>query len=131
MAIFVLVHGAFIDGWSWRWMAAELRAAGHEVFTPILAGHGERVHLASPEIDLETHIADVVNLLHYEDLTAVVLVGWSYGGMIAAGAADRAPERIAHMVYLDSDVPHDDDVSGFPPRWNTERAARARAHGDG
>jgi pimeloyl-ACP methyl ester carboxylesterase len=131
MATFVLIHGAFIGGWSWRWVAAELRAAGHEVFTPTLTGHGERIHLAGPVVDLDTHIADVVNLLHYVDLTGVVLVGWSYGGMIAAGAADRAPERIAHVVYLDSDVPRNGDVSGFPPSRNAERIARARAHGDG
>jgi pimeloyl-ACP methyl ester carboxylesterase len=131
MATFVLVHGAFCGGWVWRWVAPQLRAAGHDVFTPSLTGHGERVHLASPEIDLDTHIADVVNLLRYEDLSDVILVGWSYGGMLAAGAADRVPERIAHVVHLDSDVPRDGDPSGFPPSRNAERVARAQAHGDG
>jgi pimeloyl-ACP methyl ester carboxylesterase len=131
MAPFVLVHGAFIGGWAWRWVAANLRAAGHEVFTPSLTGHGERVHLAGPEIDLDTHIEDLVNLLQYEDLTGVVLVGWSYGGMLAAGAMDRAPGRIAHGVYLDSDVPRDGDPSGFPPSRNAERARRAETDGDG
>jgi pimeloyl-ACP methyl ester carboxylesterase len=130
MATFVLIHGAFIGGWSWRWLAAELRSAGHEVVTPTLTGHGERVHLAGPGIDLETHIADVVNLLHYEDLTGVVLVGFSYGGMVAAGAADRAPERIAHLVYLDSDIPRDGDTS-VPPSQHAARQELARNHGDG
>ena len=131
MATFVLVHGAFVGGWSWRWVAPYLRGAGHDVYSPTLTGHGERVHLASPQIDLDTHIEDVVNLLHYEDLTGVVLVGYSYGGMVVAGVADRVPERIAHVVYLDSDVPRDGDTSG--PR-RAEHAAReelARAHGDG
>jgi pimeloyl-ACP methyl ester carboxylesterase len=131
LATFVLIHGAFIGGWAWRWVASDLRVAGHEVCDPSLTGHGERVHLARPEIDLETHIEDVVNVLHYEDLRDVVLVGWSYGGMLAAGAADRAPQRIGHVVYLDADVPRDGDTSGFPPDRNTERAERARAYGDG
>ena len=94
MATFVLVHGAFIGGWAWRWVAPELRLAGHEVFTPTLTGHGDRAHLARPETDLDTHIEDVVNLLRYEDLTAVILVGWSYGGMPVAGVADRIPGRM-------------------------------------
>lgn len=130
MAIFVLVHGACVGGWCWRWVAPELRAAGHEVYTPTLTGLGERVHLASPEIDLETHIEDVVGMLFYEDLTNIILVGWSYGGMVVAGVADRVSERIAHLVYLDSDVPLDGDTSVAPGR----RAAReelARLHGDG
>ena len=130
LATFVLVHGAFVGGWCWRWVAPELRAAGHEVFTPTLTGLGERVHLASPEIGLETHIADVVNVLEYEDLTGVVLVGWSYGGMVVAGVADRVPERIAHLVYLDSDVPRDGDTS-VPPGGHSARVSLAREHGDG
>jgi pimeloyl-ACP methyl ester carboxylesterase len=130
MAIFVLVHGAFIGGWAWCWVAAELRSAGHVVHAPTLTGHGERIHLASPEIGLDTHIADVVNLLHYEDLTEVILVGWSYGGMPTAGAVDRAAERIAHLIYLDSDVPRDGDTSA-PPSQHAEREVLAHAHGNG
>jgi pimeloyl-ACP methyl ester carboxylesterase len=130
MATFVLVHGAFVGGWSWRWLAPYLRGAGHDVHTPTLTGHGERVHLANPQIDLDTHIEDVVNVLHYEDLTNVVLVGYSYGGMVVAGVADRSPERIAHVVYLDSDVPRDGDTSA-PPSQHAARQALARAHGDG
>jgi pimeloyl-ACP methyl ester carboxylesterase len=130
MATFVLVHGAFVGGWSWRWLAPYLRGAGHDVYSPTLTGHGERVHLASPQVDLDTHIVDVVNVLHYEDLTDVVLVGYSYGGMVVAGVADRVPERIAHVVYLDSDVPRDGDTSA-PPSQHAARQALARDHGDG
>jgi pimeloyl-ACP methyl ester carboxylesterase len=130
MTTFVLIHGACIGGWCWRWVAAELREAGCAVYTPTVTGHGDRVHLARPDIDLETHIEDIVNVLHYEDLTGIVLVGWSYGGMLVAGAADRAPERIAHVIYLDSDVPRDGDTSA-PPSQHAERFTLARTHGDG
>jgi pimeloyl-ACP methyl ester carboxylesterase len=84
-----------------------LRAAGHEVHTPTLTGLGERVHLAHPEIDLDTHITDIVNVLAYEDLRDVVLVGWSYAGMVISGVADRVPERVAQLVYFDAVVPED------------------------
>jgi pimeloyl-ACP methyl ester carboxylesterase len=130
MATFVLVHGAFVGGWCWRWVTPYLRDSGHDVYAPTLTGHGERVHLASPQVDLDTHIQDVVNVMRYEDLRGVVLVGWSYGGMVVAGAADRAPERIAHVVYLDSDVPRDGDTS-VPPSRHAAREALAAAHGDG
>jgi len=89
----------------WSRLARELRSRGHEVFTPSLTGVGERVHLASPSVNLSTHIADVVNALDYERLEAVALVGHSYGGMVVTGAADRAPSRIAALVYLDAFVP--------------------------
>jgi pimeloyl-ACP methyl ester carboxylesterase len=131
MATFVLVHGAFVGGWSWRWLAPYLRGTGHEVHSPTVTGHGERAHLASPQIDLDTHIEDVVNLLHYEDLTGAVLVGYSYGGVVVAGVADRVPERIGHVVYLDSDVPQDGDTSSFAPSRTAVREELARAHGDG
>ena len=130
MAAFVLVHGAFVGGWYWRWVAPYLRTAGHDVHAPTLTGLGERVHLASPHVDLDTHRQDVVNLLHYEDLTGVILVGHSYGGMVAAGVADQVPERIAHVIYFDSDVPRDGDTSA-PPRQHAARAELARAGGDG
>lgn len=89
----------------WSRLARELRARGHEVFTPSLTGVGERAHLASPTVKLSTHIDDVVNLLEYERLEQVVLVGHSYGGMVVTGAADRAVTRIAALVYLDAFVP--------------------------
>jgi pimeloyl-ACP methyl ester carboxylesterase len=107
MATYVLVHGAWHGGWCWQRVTPLLRAAGHEVFTPTLTGLGESSHLTSPEIDLSTHIQDVVNVLEYEDLHKVILVGHSYGGMVITGVADRAAERLAHLVYLDAFVPHD------------------------
>jgi len=116
MATFVLVHGAGHGGWCWGRVAPRLRAAGHEVHTPTLTGVGERAHLLSPEVDLETHIADVMGLLVYDDLSEIILVGHSYGGVVVTGVADRAPERIAQLVYLDAIIPGDGDAAAdvFP-----------------
>jgi pimeloyl-ACP methyl ester carboxylesterase len=105
MANFVLVHGAWIGGWCWRPNAQALRRAGHEVFTPTLTGLGERSHLMNPTINLDTHITDIVNVIKYEELSDVVLVGHSYGGMVVTGVADKLPEKIASLVYLDAFVP--------------------------
>lgn len=107
MAIFVLVHGAWSGGWIWKKVTPLLRSAGHEVFTPTLSGLGERVHLAYPDLSLNTHIQDIVNLLQFEDLREVILVGHSYGGMVITGVADRASDHLAHLVYLDAFVPMD------------------------
>src|SRR5579862_6453256 len=101
MATFVLVHGAWHGGWCWRKLTPLLRAAGHEVFAPTLTGLGERAHLATPEVGLSFHVQDVVNVLVYEDLHEVVLVGHSYGGMVITGVTGQAPERLAQLVYLD------------------------------
>lgn len=111
MATFVLVHGAHAGGWWWSDVRGYMRAAGHEVFTPSLTGHGERAHLSISDVTLDTHILDVVNVLRYEDLSDVILVGWSYGGMVVAGAADRCPERLAQVVYGDAFVPHDGEAA--------------------
>jgi pimeloyl-ACP methyl ester carboxylesterase len=105
MATYVLVHGGAHGGWCYGRMAPLLRAAGHEVFAPTLTGVGERAHLLSPDIDLDTHIQDVVQVLRYEDLRDVILVGHSYGGMVITGVADRAPDRVGHLVYLDAATP--------------------------
>jgi pimeloyl-ACP methyl ester carboxylesterase len=102
MATFVLVPGAWLGGWAWRDVTDRLRADGHRVYPVTLTGLGERVHLANPAVDLDTHVADVVNLLRFEDLTDVVLVGHSYAGGVIGSVADRAPERIAQVVYVDS-----------------------------
>jgi pimeloyl-ACP methyl ester carboxylesterase len=107
MAIYVLVHGAWHGGWCWRRVTPLLRTAGHEVFTPTLTGLGERSHLANAEIDLNVHIQDVVNVLEYEDLCNVILVGHSYGGMVITGVSERAADRLAHLFYLDAFVPRD------------------------
>src|SRR5437660_2816345 len=84
-ATYVLVHGGGHGGWCWQRVATRLRAAGHDVYTPTLTGLGERAHLARPDTDLDTHITDVVNVMRYEDLTRVILVGHSYGGMVITG----------------------------------------------
>jgi pimeloyl-ACP methyl ester carboxylesterase len=99
---FVLVHGAWHGGWCWRMVAQRLRAAGHQVFTPTLTGLGERAHLLTPQTDLETHITDITNLIITEELEEVVLVGHSYGGIVITGVADRLPEALAHVVFLDA-----------------------------
>jgi pimeloyl-ACP methyl ester carboxylesterase len=105
MATYVLVHGGGHGGWCYQRVARLLRAEGHEVHTPTLTGLGERAHLLHPGIDLDTHITDVVALLHWEDLRDVILVGHSYGGMVITGVADRAIDRVGHLVYLDAATP--------------------------
>jgi pimeloyl-ACP methyl ester carboxylesterase len=107
MATYVLVHGAFAGGWQWQKIAARLRAAGHDVYTPTLTGLGERVHLANPEVGLDTHTEDILNVLEYEDLHDVILVGYSYSGMVVTGVAESAAERLSQLVYLDAYVPGD------------------------
>jgi pimeloyl-ACP methyl ester carboxylesterase len=102
---YVLVHGGWYGGWVWQEVAHRLRAAGHTVTTPTLTGLGERSHHTGSPVDLETHIADVTAHIRMEDLTDIVLVGWSYGGMVITGVRARMPERIASMVYLDAFVP--------------------------
>jgi pimeloyl-ACP methyl ester carboxylesterase len=102
---FVLVHGAWHGGWCWRRVADRLTAKGHRVYTPTLTGLADRSHLLSESVNLTTHVTDVVNLIRWEELKDIVLCGHSYGGMVVTGAADKAPERIASLVYLDAFVP--------------------------
>src|SRR4249919_1213856 len=109
MATFVLVHGAWGGAHGFRHVRRLLRAGGHEVFTPSLTGIGERVHLASPLVNLSTHVRDVVNMILYEDLTEIVLLGYSYGGFVVTGALEHIAERVRHLVYLDAFVPDDGD----------------------
>src|SRR5205823_4884650 len=104
---YLVCHGAWGGGWSWRKMHPLMQAAGHRLLTPTYTGLGERAHLAAPSIDLQTHIQDVLNVISYEDLHDIVLLGHSYGGMVATGVADRARDRIAQLVYLDAFVPDD------------------------
>jgi pimeloyl-ACP methyl ester carboxylesterase len=103
--VYVIVHGAWGGSWAFKKTDSLLRAKGAVVYRPSLTGQGERVHLASLDVGLTTHINDVVNLLLYEDLHNVILVGHSYGGMVITGVADRVPERINKMIYLDAFVP--------------------------
>ena len=107
MATFVLVHGGFSGGWVWRDVASFLSAAGHDTFTPTLTGLGERAHLAHPDIGLATHIQDIIGLIECEDLSQVVLVGHSSSSMVITGVSERVPERLGHLVYLDTAVPKD------------------------
>jgi pimeloyl-ACP methyl ester carboxylesterase len=104
---FVLVHGAWHGGWCWRRVAPLLRRAGHDVLTPSLTGLGDRAHLSHPDIDLDTHIQDIVMLIEMEELNDIVLVGHSYAGMVITGVADWVPSRISRLVYLDAFVPED------------------------
>ena len=133
MATFVLVHGAFEAGWYWRPVARLLRAGGHEVFTPSLTGLGERKHLMSPAVDLETHISDILGVIDAEELADVVLAGHSYGGMVITGAADRAGGRIKSLVYLDAFVPEDGEAvfDIVLPERRVAMETAAREHGDG
>jgi pimeloyl-ACP methyl ester carboxylesterase len=110
MATFVLVHGGGHGGWCYQKLAKLLRAEGHEVYCPTLTGLGDRAHLLNPAINLDTHIEDVVSLLHHEDLRDVYLAGHSYGGMVITGIADRALERVGHLVFLDAAQPKNDEA---------------------
>src|SRR5207247_9497952 len=102
MATFVLVPGFWLGGWCWQRVARQLRYWGHDVYPVSLTGLGERAHLANPQVNLETHITDVVNLIEYEGLRDVMLVGHSGGGVVITGVADRIPNRLSQLVYLDS-----------------------------
>lgn len=105
----VIVHGAWGGGWAFKRVEASLRQKGFDVYRPQLTGQGDRVHLARPDIGLNTHIDDVVYTILYEGLRDIVLVGHSYGGMVISGVADRVPDRVRRLVYLDAMVPNDGD----------------------
>ena len=110
MSVYILVHGAWGGSWCWKSIRRALQAQGHEVFTPSLSGVGERSHLLSRQLDLDTHIADVMNLIRWEELSDVVLCGHSYGGCVVTGVADRMPDRIRALVYVDAFVREDVDL---------------------
>jgi len=133
MATYVLVPGGWSGGWQWRQVARLLQARGQEVFTPTLTGLGERVHLATPEVGIDTHIQDIVNVLEYEDLHEVVLLGYSFSGMVVTGVAERVPERIRHLVFLDAFVPEGGqslaDLAG--PELRAVFTQIAQVHGNG
>jgi pimeloyl-ACP methyl ester carboxylesterase len=114
MANFVLVHGAWHGGWCYSRVARILRAAGHEVFTPTLTGLGERSHLIGRDVNLDTHIKDVLNVIEWEGLDRLVLCGHSYGGIVVTGVADEIADRLIALVYLDAFIPEDGDTTmGF------------------
>lgn len=133
MATFVLVPGAWLGGWAWRDVAERLRAAGHTVYPVTLTGLGERVHLGGPQVNLDTHIKDVLNLLRYEELNEVLLVGHSYAGNVITGAADQAPERIARLIYVDT-WPFPDGVAQvdlLPPEARQAQEQQVASQGEG
>jgi pimeloyl-ACP methyl ester carboxylesterase len=107
MATVVLAHGAWSAAWAWKKMRPLFWATGHDFFSPTYTGLGERAHLARPDVDLSTHVEDVLAVLEFEDLKDVTLLGHSYGGMVATGVADKAPGRIARVVYIDAFAPKD------------------------
>jgi pimeloyl-ACP methyl ester carboxylesterase len=133
MTTFVVCHGAWSAAWAWKKVRPLLRAAGHDVYTPTYTGLGERALQVSRSITLDTHIADVLAVLDCEDLRDVVLVGHSYGGMVATGVADRARDRIARLIYLDAFVPEDGQAAFdlLPAQERAKRQDAARSEGDG
>jgi pimeloyl-ACP methyl ester carboxylesterase len=133
MATIVLVHPAWFGGWCWNKVLPLLRAQGHRVYAPTLTGLGERAHLVHRAVGLETHIEDVVRVLTYEDLSQIILVGNSSGGMVITGVADRVPERLAQVVYLDAFVPEDCEslFDNLPPERQQAMETLVAGEGDG
>jgi pimeloyl-ACP methyl ester carboxylesterase len=131
MATFVLVHGTGCGGWVWQKLYPLLHAAGHEVYTPTLTGLSDRNHLLSCGVNLTTHITDIANLIYFEDLSDVVLVGNSYAGMVITGAAAEIPERLKLLVYLDAYLPDDGQSESdlLPAEVFAARQAEADLHG--
>ncbi|WP_213957449.1 MULTISPECIES: alpha/beta fold hydrolase [unclassified Variovorax] len=130
---YLLVHGGSHGGWCWRDVAAYLRAAGHAAQTPTQTGLGERRHLLSPDITLETYVDDIANVIEAEELEDVFLVGHSFGGCAVVGVAERMPRRLRHLVFLDSLIPMSGKsiMSGFPPDVREARLAAADAFSGG
>src|SRR6266487_4059585 len=128
MATFVLGHG----GWCWQQVIPFLEEASHEVYAPTLTGLAERASELSPDVGLDTHIQDIEGLLVEKNLPGVILVGHSYGGMVITGVVDAVPERIAHLVYLDTFVPRDgESLADISPMVIRLLRKQAQAHGDG
>ena len=121
---FVLVHGAWMGGWCWRDVARILRAAGHDVFTPTMTGLGERAHLLNSSVRLSTFIDDACAVIECEELTDVVLVGHSFGGMVVSGVADRMGDSIRHLIYLDGLIAQHGQsaITLLPPLMQAERS---------
>lgn len=120
MTNFLLVHGAWHGGWCWRDVVPRLTQAGHRVHAVTLTGVGERMHLMTPAITLETHITDVANAIEMEEMDRIVLVVHSYAGMIGTAIADRMPERLRHLVYVDAVVPKPGES------WSSTHASATR-----
>jgi pimeloyl-ACP methyl ester carboxylesterase len=131
-ATFLVCHGAWSAGWAWKKMHPLMAARGHRLVTPSYTGLGERAHLANPSIDLETHIQDILNVIKYEDLRDIVLVGHSYGGMVATGVADRARDVVSQLIYLDAFVPKEGQcLLDFLNESERQRMLQLAKSGDG
>ncbi len=133
MTDFVLVHGTWGGGWQWRPVAERLRRRGHHVWTPTLTGLGERAHLVAPATSLDCHVDDIANVIAWEELSGVALVGTSYGGLVIAGVADRMPGRIRSLVFLDAALPQEGKcmLDLVPPERRATVERLAREEGDG
>jgi pimeloyl-ACP methyl ester carboxylesterase len=133
MTTIVLVHGAWAGGWSWKGAARLLRQRGFDVYAPTLTGIAERSHVKPENVSLASHVADIAGLMRYEELEKILLVGHSYGGMVITGAADREPDRVAGMIYLDAFVPESGqslwDLVG--PQGEAQHRQLAQAHDSG
>ncbi|MGO1077755.1 alpha/beta fold hydrolase [Inquilinus sp. CA228] len=132
MTDYVLVHGAWHGSWCWKRVRDRLQSAEHRVFTPSLTGLGERSHLLGREVGLDTHVEDLANLLVWEELRDIVLVGHSYGGIVIRQVADRLPDRMRALVYLDAFVPEDGHcLNDYLPDQGQRFRDQAAASGDG
>ena len=130
---YILVHGAWHGSWCWKLVRTALQSAGHNVFTPTLTGLGEKSHLNSAAVDLSTHIADVANLMQWEELSDVILCGHSYAGCVITGVADQIPDRIRALVFLDAFVPENGESLMDMVPSDVAQAVRdqAKATGEG
>jgi pimeloyl-ACP methyl ester carboxylesterase len=135
MTTFVLMHGGGMGGWTWKFVRPLLEKAGHTVFTPTFTGFGERSHLIGREHGQDTHVTDIVNVLHYEDLEDVVLVAHSYAGTVAPGVVAQGGDRIRRVIYLDAIVPHSGEnigtMMGFMPAEQAAGVDAMLASGEG
>jgi pimeloyl-ACP methyl ester carboxylesterase len=133
VSTYVLVHGAWRGSWIWKRVRRLIQARGHEVFTPTLTGVADRSHLSSPNVNLDTHINDVANLIRWEELSDVILCGHSYGGCVVSGVADRVPEQIGALVYLDAFVLENGQCLNdmIPPEVRRKRLALVNEVGEG
>lgn len=133
MSTFVLVHGAWHGSWCWKRVRDLLRAQGHNVHTPTLTGVGERSHLLARGVNLETHIDNIANLIRWEELSDVVLCGHSYGGCVITGVADRIPDRIGALVYLDAFIPKNGErlLDLLPPEQHAGMMEGMKTAGEG
>jgi pimeloyl-ACP methyl ester carboxylesterase len=132
MSTFVLIHGAWHGAWCWKHVRKTLAAQGHEVFAPTLTGLADRVHTLNPSVSWSTHLTDILNLFQWEQLDDVVLVGHSYGGALIRMVADRIPQKIRSLVFVDAFVPDNGrSLNSYATEFAEQFRTLARDHGDG